>query len=317
MTATPAQLIDRYGPEHCETMSAADARAWCAQLARGHYENFSVLTGLVPPGLRDDFASVYAFCRWADDLGDEMGERGSELLHWWRSELLACFDGRAQHPVFIALRPTIERYQLPIEPFSDLISAFELDQTQTRYETWADLLNYCRLSANPVGRLVLMLFETPRTDEYFTPSDAICTALQLTNHLQDVRRDILERDRIYLPRELFPSETFEQRLIASARQGWGVDQTILPESRKVIRTCVERTWELYERGEPLLKQLPMQARPVVDLLASGGCHVLRQVEQWNYETALHRPKLGSLTRMRLLAAAWWRARRARSRGAHA
>ena len=313
-THTPASLIQRFGPDRCDAMPLDEARKWCAHLARSHYENFSVLTGLVPHHLRDDFAAVYAFCRWADDLGDEMGDRGTELLAWWREQLDACFAGDVQHPVFVALQPTIARYDLPMTPFADLISAFQLDQTKLRYETWAELLDYCRLSANPVGRIVLMLFEMPREDQYTAPSDCICTALQLTNHLQDVRRDILDRDRIYLPSEMFPNDTFEQRLIDSAKQGWGVDQQILSESREIIKTCVERTWALFEQGEPLLDRLSSEARPVIELLAGGGCHVLRQVEQWNYETALHRPRLGPAVRLRLLAKAWWRARRVASNG---
>ncbi len=315
MNSTPAQLIDRFGPDHCETMSVDDARRWCACLARSHYENFSVLTRLVPERLRGDFASVYAFCRWSDDLGDEMGDRGAELLTWWGEQLEDCFEGRVTHPVFVALRPTIEKYCLPIEPFADLIAAFQLDQTRHRYATWGDLLNYCRLSANPVGRIVLMLFAMPRDDVHFKPSDAICTALQVTNHLQDIRRDIRDRNRIYLPRELFPNDTFEQRLIASAKQGWGIDQSVLQESREVVKTCVERTWDLYKQGQPLLDQLSSEARPVIELLASGGCHVLHLIEQWNYETALHRPRLGALMRVRLLSAAWWKSRRARINGA--
>ena len=315
MTNTPAQLIDQFGPDRCDEMSVEQARIWCARLTRGHYENFSVLTRLVPARLRDDFACVYAFCRWADDLGDEMGDRGTELLGWWRSELDDCYRGVTRHPVFVALRPTIERLDLPIEAFADLISAFQLDQNKQRYQSWAELLEYCRLSADPVGRLVLMLFEMPRTDELFKPSDCICTALQLTNHLQDVRRDILERNRIYLPREMFPNDTFEQRLISSANQGWGVDRQILQESREIIKTCVDRTWKLFEQGEPLLGKLSDEARPVVELFASGGCHVLRQIEHWNYETALHRPRLGPMTRVKLLMAAWWRAQRANRAGA--
>jgi len=242
------------------------------------------------------------------DCGQNLCVHGAVTLgHDW-------VTGGPQAALMIALRATVEQYHLPIEPFADLIAAFQLDQTKQRYATWNDLLDYCRLSANPVGRIVLMLFQLPRDDAHFQPSDAICTALQLTNHLQDVRRDILGRNRIYLPRELFPNETFEQRLIARAKQGWGIAQSVLQESREVIKTCVERTWALYEQGQPLLELLSTEARPVIELLASGGCHVLHLIEQWNYETALHRPRLGALTRVRLLTAAWWKSRRARVNG---
>jgi squalene synthase HpnC len=298
-------------------LSEPEARAWCRRLADSHYENFSVLSAVVPRRLRDDFAAVYAFCRWSDDLGDEAGApaRAQELLAWWRRELQACFAGAPQHPVFVALRPTIAAHDLPIEPFDDLIGAFEQDQTVSRYDTWDQLLDYCRRSANPVGRLVLMLFGEPRRAELWDRSDELCTALQLTNHWQDVRRDILERDRIYVPREMIAIERFEERLIGSARQGFAVDHTFLEESRRLIRACCERTWPLYESGAGLLERLGPEARPVVWLLAAGGQHVLRSIEMWNCETVLHRPVLGPLARAGLVARAWWMARRAARRPA--
>src|SRR5262245_10918930 len=204
MTALTVQQLDVYGPEHCRTLTTAEARHWCLRLATGRYENFSVLSAVVPAELRADFAAVYAFCRWADDLGDEIGDcqRSLELLAWWRRELQQCFAGQPRHPVFLALGPTIVKHRLPIEPFDDLIRAFEQDQSVTRFDTWNQLVGYCRLSADPVGRLVLMLCGEERSEEVFRLSDCICTALQLTNHWQDVRRDIVERDRIYVPRDL-------------------------------------------------------------------------------------------------------------------
>lgn len=306
----PVQQIGRFGPEQCEAMSVEQARQWCRTLAESHYENFTVLSRLVPHRLRNDFAAVYAFCRWADDLGDEFGDagRGAELLSWWRGQLDQCYAGVPEHPVFVALRPTIEQHDLPREPFDDLISAFEQDQTVTRYESWEQLLGYCRLSANPVGRLVLMLGGAPRTQELYQPSDAACTALQLTNHLQDVKRDLLERDRIYLPAELLPGGDFEQRLRRSALQGWAVDHDLLPQFRAVMKTCVQRTWKLYERGEELLPKLDSTLRPIVWLLISGGEHVLHMIEMWNYETVLHRPSLSKARRLALVAEGWLTAR---------
>jgi phytoene/squalene synthetase len=181
-----------------------------------------------------------------------------------------------------------------------------------------------------------MICGEPRTDELFQLSDRICTALQLTNHWQDVRRDILERDRIYLPAEIVnrvlgPSpaplegETtghgesvdrhaaFESRLIASAKQGWGVDQAILDESRKVIRACVEQTWSLYDEGLQILDRLGPTSRPIVWLLAAGGQRVLRLIEMWNYETALNRPRLSKPAKLSLVAQAWWMSVRGRRR----
>ena len=195
MTVNPVRQLDVYGPEHCETMSVEQAREYCRRLAARRYENFSVLSALVPRGLTDDFAAVYAFCRWADDLADEVGDpqRSLDLLGWWRRELQQCYDGGPHHPVYLALAPTIRKHDLPMQPFDDLIRAFEQDQQVTRYDTWSQVLEYCRLSANPVGRLVLCLLGAERREEVFAGSDATCTALQLTNHWQDVRRDALKR----------------------------------------------------------------------------------------------------------------------------
>jgi len=294
-------------------MSADEARRWCRNLVRRQYENFSVLSSLVPARLRDDFAAVYAFCRWADDLGDEVGDpsRSLELLAWWRRELQDCFAGAPRHPVFAAMLPTIKAHDLPIAPFDDLIQAFELDQTKSRYRTWQELLDYCRLSANPVGRIVLMLCGEERAEHLYKLSDCTCTALQLTNHWQDVKRDFLDRDRVYIPQQLIEIVEFEPRLARSARQGYAVDRTFLEESRAMVRRCVDRTWPLYERGAGLLDALQPHTKPIVDLLASGGQHVLRMIEFWNYETVLHRPKLSKARRLVLMARAWVGARRAR------
>jgi squalene synthase HpnC len=316
LIANPVALLSEFGPEHCRAMDQDQARAWCRQLAGSHYENFSVLSGLVPAAVRDDFAAVYAFCRWADDLGDESGspQRAAELLAWWRRELRQCFDGSPRHPVFVALAPTIQRHQLPLEPFDNLIRAFEQDQTVTRYETWEQLIGYCSLSADPVGRLVLMLCGEERSEKLFKLSDAICTALQLTNHWQDVCRDILERDRIYIPREMITIDRFEERLTASARQGFAIDREFLPASRLLIKACVEKTWSLFDRGGKLLDHLSPRTQPIVWLFAAGGQHVLRQIEMWNYETVLHRPRLGKFTKLMLVTRAWIAARRGRAVG---
>jgi len=306
MTTAFASDLARNGPHSCETVSTGEARRRAVRLARDHAENFSVLSRFVPAPLREDFAAIYAFCRWADDLGDEVGDpqQSLELLSWWRDELRACFAGEPRHPVFVALLPTIRSHDLPIKPFDDLISAFEQDQTVTRYETWAQLIDYCRRSADPVGRLVLMVCGERREEALLARSDAICTALQLTNHWQDVARDILERDRIYVPRELNPIERFEERLRQSAKQGYGCDHAFLAESRRVIRACVERTWPLYQEGEKLVEQVSPRSRSIIWLFLHGGASVLRRVEQWNYETALHRPRLSRFAKAMLVARAW-------------
>jgi len=211
----------------------------------------------------------------------------------------------------VALAQTIQRHDLPRQPFDDLIDAFVQDQTVTRFTTWQEVLAYCQLSANPVGRLVLMLLGEERSPKMFEPSDAICTALQLTNHWQDVQRDILERDRIYIPTELITIERFEERLRASAEQGWAVDASFLEESRQLIQTCVLRTEDLYQRGAVLLDHLKPESRPIVRLFMDGGFRVLRLITLWNYETVIHRPRLSKPTKLALVARAWVGARLAR------
>lgn len=316
------RALDRFGPDRCDPVGEAEARAWCRALAWGHYENFSVLSRLVPGALRDDFGAVYAFCRWSDDLGDEMGsgagdrERSLALLGWWRSELEACVAGRPRHPVMVALAPTVQRHNLPFDLFDRLIRAFELDQTKTRYETWDEVLGYCRDSADPVGRLVLMLLGAPRDESLFRLSDRICTALQLTNHWQDIRRDLVERDRIYVPRDVIEQakiDRFEERLKETVRLGHGCDVTFFGEARGLVKALVERTWPLYIDGEELFDRLDGEARPLVWLLAAGGARTLRQIELWNYETVLHRPYLSKPSKLWLVMRAWWMGKRSAGR----
>src|SRR5215831_18907683 len=179
--------------------SPEQGRAYTRWLATHHYENFHVVSFLLPKRLHQDFYNVYSYCRWADDLGDEIGDttESLRLLAWWRGELDAMYAGRTKHPVFVALAPTVARYGIPREPFDNLICAFEQDQTVIRYSNWEELFGYCRNSANPVGRLVLYLcgYSDERRQKL---SDATCTALQLANFWQDVTVDLL-KDRVYLP----------------------------------------------------------------------------------------------------------------------
>jgi squalene synthase HpnC len=292
--------------------TAEEAAARCRQWAARHQENFPVLSALLPPRLRDDFAAVYAFCRGADDLADEASgpEEASSLLDWWRAELDRAFAGSPRHPVFIALAATAARHRLEAQPFHDLLDAFVQDQTLRRYRTWEELIAYCRRSADPVGRIVLRLFGAEESPESLAASDAVCTGLQLANNWQDLRRDLLERDRIYVPAELVAIPEFEARFLASARQGHACDRTFLAESRELVRGLCERTWPLFEQGRALPPRLPAEARPVVELFIEGGERILRKIEAWEFETVLHRPRLSRLERAGMIARAWWRARRA-------
>src|SRR5438309_1601531 len=179
----------------------AEAQEYCARLARSHYENFSVASWFLPSRLRQHFSNVYAYCRISDDLGDEVGDASAslELLDQWQHELDACYDGTPKHPVFVALAETVRLFEIPKHEFSDLLTAFRQDQTITRFETFNDVLGYCRYSANPVGHLVLYLCGY-RDQEWQKLSDFTCTALQLANFWQDVSVDYA-KGRIYLPIE--------------------------------------------------------------------------------------------------------------------
>src|SRR6516225_3948336 len=197
-----ARDLARFGPSRLSRPLDPDqARSYCARLTRNHYENFSVASVLLPRRLLRHFHAVYAYCRWADDLADETGggQQALELLAWWRQELLACYAGKPRHPVMVALVPTIRQFDIPPELFLDLLQAFEQDQRIKRYDSYEQLLGYCRNSANPVGHLVLYLCEAFNAASA-TLADNICTALQLTNFWQDVTRDFAI-GRVYLPAE--------------------------------------------------------------------------------------------------------------------
>jgi squalene synthase HpnC len=250
---------------------------------------------LVPRPLLRHFYHVYAYCRWADDLADETagGEQALELLAWWRSELLACYGGTPTHPVLVALQETIERFDIPPEPFLDLLTAFEQDQRVKSYDTFEQLLGYCRNSANPVGRLVLYLGRCQDVSRGEL-SDAICTGLQLANFWQDVARDFAI-GRIYLPRE--------------DRERFGVslddirDARCTPAFRNLMRFEVERTRGLFRRGTPLADLMPRGLRTQIELFARGGLAILDKIEQQGYDVLTRRPKLSKWDKALLMARA--------------
>lgn len=287
--------LQRFGPESNLRVSLDDARAYCAHLTATHYENFSVVTWLTPRDLRPAFQSVYSFCRWSDDLGDEIGDRqrSRELLAWWRDELRAMFDGRPRHPVMLALRETVSEYAIPIDPFEALISAFEQDQEVVEYESYPQLLDYCTRSANPVGHLVLYLGRV-FNPETATLSDATCTALQLANFWQDVSRD-LDIPRIYLPAEDCTRFGVSREQILSRR--------FSKEYADLLRFQVERTRGLFRQGWPLVSQIPGKLAVAVDLFTRGGLAILDRIERAGFDTLTSRPKLSKLAKFRLLVRA--------------
>ena len=301
--------LDQWGPGHSSICGSADAAAYCRALTLGRYENFSVLSRLVPKHLEDGVCAVYAFCRWADDLGDEIAdpEQAKSLLDWWRSQLESCYQGNASHPVYVALQPVIDKYELEPTEFHHLIDAFLQDQHINRYHTWGEVVDYCKRSADPVGRLVLRLCKADRSNEQLSWSDAVCTGLQLTNHWQDVQRDLLERNRIYLPIEDSGIDDFESRLITTVQMGHAPDPTFLDSYRSFIRTLVHRTRPLLEQAEQLSASLEPNVRPMINLFAQGGWSVLDLIEQSNCETALYRVRISKLRKAWLV----WQAMRQR------
>lgn len=305
----PARLLEVFGPgAEPPVVGVGEAVAYARGLAEGHYENFHVLSGLVPEDLRDDFAAVYAYCRWSDDLADELAnrEQAIEALAWWRGELSRCFEGRATHPVFVALLPTIERRNLVQQPFEKLLDAFVQDQYQTRYESWEDLIGYCRGSADPVGQIVLALDGLGDDADLVRMSDATCTALQLANHWQDVRRDLLERDRIYLP-------LAGTGYTAETLRDWA-DRGEDPAARiafiKLLRPFVEQTSELFAQGQGLPAAVAARGGRlgrVIWLFGAGGRSILKKVSSTGCTTLWERPRLGKIDKASLLLRAkLWR-----------
>jgi squalene synthase HpnC len=236
---------------------------------------------LLPRSLHQHFYNVYAYCRWADDLGDEVDDRGRslELLHWWRGELSACYAGKAGHPVFVALKQTIDEYGIPIEPFADLLTAFEQDQRVSEYQTFEELLHYCRYSANPVGRLVLYLCRS-LNEQNAGWSDAICTGLQLANFWQDVSRDF-EIGRVYLPRE--------------DRERFGYSDEDLKQKKttpaflKLMQFEVESARSYLHSGMPLVAHVPGRLQVDIELFIRGGLKILDRVEAIGYRVWETRP----------------------------
>jgi squalene synthase HpnC len=293
----PADSAGAFGPaggtEHLpQTVRMAFAPAGDAHLAElftwnlahTHYENFSVVSALLPRRLRQDFCNIYAFCRIADDLGDEVPDKQQSLrlLARFRDQTVDLFAGRVSSIVFAALEATVSRHQIPIDPFLDLIDAFEQDQRVDRYETYQQLRDYCRRSADPVGRLVLYMsgYRDPQRQQL---SDCTCTALQLANFWQDVRRDLTDRNRIYLPRE-----TMDQFHVTESQLKGGLCDD---NYRRCIRFEVDRAAELFDQGEALLPLLDEQVRSQVALFGQGGRAILQAIRRSDYDTLSSRPVL--------------------------
>jgi squalene synthase HpnC len=275
--------------------SLPDAYAYCERLARTHYENFSVATWFLPKRLRQHFFNVYAYCRISDDLGDETGDTAAslELLDEWETELDACYTGSPRHPVFVALAGTVREFDIPKHEFSDLLRAFRQDQTVTRYESFEDLLGYCRYSANPVGHLVLYLggYRDPDRQQL---SDYTCTALQLANFWQDVSPDF-QKGRVYLPLEDLRRYGVTEATIASTQN--------TSQFTELMRFEVQRARQWFDRGLPLVGKLSRELAIDVQLFSRGGQEILNAIERQGYAVLGNRPVISKSRKLTLVARA--------------
>ena len=275
--------------------SLAEAQEYCRRLARTHYENFSVATWFLPRNLRQDFLNVYAYCRISDDLGDEVGDATAALalLDEWQTELDACYEGSPRHPVFVALAETVRKFDIPKHEFSDLLIAFCQDQTVTGFETFDDVLAYCRYSANPVGHLVLYLCGYHDAERQQL-SDYTCTALQLANFWQDVSVDYA-KGRIYLPLEDLRRYAVSEEDIQHNRN--------TAAFREMMKFEVERARQWFDRGLPLVSKVDGELAVDIELFSRGGQEILHAIERQNFAVLGHRPAISKTRKLALVARA--------------
>jgi len=287
----PKEYIQTVGSD-AAAYSREEAAGYTRWLATHHYENFHLVSFLLPKKLHQDFYNVYAFCRWADDLGDEIGDprESLRLLAWWRRELEAMYRGETSHPVFVALESTVQRHAIPIEPFDRLIRAFEQDQTVTRYHNFDDVFGYCVNSANPVGHLVLYLCGY-RDAERQRLSDYTCTALQLANFWQDVDVD-LQKDRVYLPLELLAKHRYSVEELFARRFDHRFEQ--------VMHEAVDVAEDLFHKGLPLIGMVGRRLALDLHLFSLGGMKILQKIRLQNYNVLKRRPHISKAERAGIL-----------------
>ena len=267
---------------------------YCAEVTKSHYENFPVASLFLPEEKRPYIQAVYAFSRIADDYADENGlnkEDRLAKLNDWEEKLKQCYDSHPEHPVFVALQETVKRLEIPIDPLRDLLIAFRRDVTQNRYETFDDLLGYCRCSANPVGKLVLMIFGY-RDEKLFELSDKICTALQLANFWQDVSVD-KNKDRLYIPLE--DLEHYEYSL-----DDWN-DGKMNENFAILMKYEVERSKELFYSGAELPSLVTKDLQLELKLIWFGGMAILGKIGMNRYDVIRRRPRLTMLDKTLILS----------------
>ncbi len=295
-------------PTHGSQWTLTRAQAYTRMWARHQYENFTVVSFLIPRRIRQDFYNVYSFCRWSDNLADEVEDRqaSQRLMDQWHAQLELCAGGQPTHPVMVALQDTITSHQLALQPFFDLLTAFRQDQRVQRYATDESLLEYCRYSANPVGRILLSLAcsDSPHhgdkiTEEMGWLSNQICTGLQLTNFCQDMARDA-HIGRIYAPQSLWERHGVLEEQILQARA--------TPQLRALLAEWVATSRGYLERGLPLVELVPSWLATDVELFARGGLAVLKRIESQQYDVWRQRPTLSKTGKLKLLVQALWHRR---------
>ena len=274
------------GPARDPTWDPARVRAAyaaCLRIAQAHYENFPVASLLLPRAQRRHVAAIYAFARQADDFADEPAYAGRrlELLADWRARLERARRGEANEDIFIAVAESLRTQQLPVGLLHDLLSAFEQDVRVSSYETFTDVLAYCRLSANPIGRLVLHLFGRAQ-EPLLAASDAICTALQLANFWQDVAID-LDKGRCYLPREDQRRFGCDEAAIRS--------RSVSPAYASLMRFQVQRTRDLFAQGAELPRMVGGRLGFELRLVMLGGLGILDRIERVGFDVFTRRPSL--------------------------
>jgi len=274
-----------------EKWTVDEAYHYCWGVARSHYENFPVASWFLPRAARKHIAAVYAFARGADDFADEPEHRDHRIkgLDRWREMLIDAVRGQAHHPVFVALGESIRSLSLPVPLLDDLLTAFQMDAVETRYERFEDLLEYSRYSANPVGRLVLWICGH-REENLGRLSDAICTGLQLTNFWQDIGLDI-RRGRVYLPSKEMASTGYTLEDLRNE----------VPDDRfrRLLQPLVERTRELFHAGRPLGRLVRGGPGFEIRLVCRGGQTILDRIEQADYDVFHRRPKIRTRDKVRL------------------
>ncbi|HXW83427.1 MAG TPA: squalene synthase HpnC [Candidatus Binataceae bacterium] len=268
-------------------VTVAEAYAYCARLAKSHYENFTVASWLMPRAMRPHMHAIYAYARIADDFADE--ERDRAKLDEWEHELELAYAGKPRHPVMVALADTVRRFSIPREPFADLLVAFRSDLTFAGFDTRDDLLGYCRNSANPVGRLVLYLFGY-RDPERQRLSDLVCSGLQLANFWQDVAID-LGKGRIY-----FPRRDLAEFKVTPADLARGA---ATPEFIALMRHEVEVARRMLCDGAELYQLVDRRLRRDILMFAGGGLAILNAIARVGYDVFHRRPKLNKTDYLKL------------------